>query len=376
MTWDMMWCRSSIFALILGTVVNPSDVQADSFPPWVNSYQDIPFGTASSQEYWDFASWYMDHRDDPAVFGSSGYVALQFIAYDLAYPYLNPSNDDPDLAVSLTEQLRIRFFDAKEVVLADLLYGPDGSHPNPERYAYSVRKTALYIASYGGRFMFPFSAVRESEVDPQDLYPELISAYSDRAMRLQAYGKTDRAQVGDNSTLKIAEEVVAALPEAIRYLNDTDSCALLQEGITHWYGTQSIEADHEFGEILLRAVDSRIGLEVGVAADTNFYLGLLASEFEILDEAGAGASYFGLSSANGHPKASYQYGRYALSIGNIEEAAESFQIAALQGHQAAINALNEIQKTHANLPTTSQREYAENIASEYQQTRCHDLVGR
>jgi hypothetical protein len=273
------------------------------------------------------------------------------------------------MAIAQAERIRIGAFDAKEVILADLKYGPDGTDPDPERYDHALQKTAFFLAHFGGFFMFP-PTTNIQNIGTEALIQELSGPYSLREAFMEAI-QPDH-DTGDDSALKITIDVLEALPIAHHYLAKTPVCKLLRESISHWSGSTKLGVDKELGEIFIR-VSGRVGANYGEKADVSFYRAEMAPDFKIVKENEFISGFYSLSAIQGHPLASLWSADFEETNGNISEALEFLQIAAQQGVTRASDLLEKMQQKYNTSLSDTQKSVIDLIVEDYQNTRCRHL---
>ena len=348
--------------LTLGTAVGGED----EFPPGTSAETFGAVLDASNAEKEAYAEWHFERHDSYAVQSSAGYALLSPLIYDLAYPYRDPSNDDRDLAVSLAERVSMVRFDAKEVVLADLKYGPEGMNPDPVRYQHGLEKTALYLMQLNGSFLFPLDIPDYRSLSVEQTRTVLNSDFVQKDMLLVPQPPST---LGDGSAMAIAQEVVDLIPTMRDRVNAMTRCDLLLESAAFRNGTSSVGRDLEMAELYLVEADRVEGEEKGLP-DVAFYLAIQPSPFSLNDRSGFVDSKLALAATDGHPEASYLMGQRELAVDNVVDALQYFTVAELQGHAKARIQLKALQQSKALRLTNEQVEFAEYTASRYSERRC------
>lgn len=369
--YPVAWCLA-LFGLCLLSGANGS--HADILPPWMKSLDELRINTASADEDWAFASWYLDRQNDPEVQQSSGFSILPDIIFDLAYPYLNPENDDPEKAIILAERIGIRALDAKEIVLADLKYSTHGIAPNAQRYQQALRKTAFYLLEFGGGGpFFSFSREEAETLGLNELKLLMTDQYIENK-RLHLGSKSSTNVITqDRHALRALELAVQEIPGTRRYVKETPPCRLLEESLSYWNGDAVLGVDKEFAEILFHTANHHEDIGSG-GPDFDYWHGRMLTDFKILPGSEELSwLLMDVASALGHPDASLRLGRRAISQGDLKKAQQYMAIAAHHGIEEAKESLENLRLDHGNLLSEDEERDAMFTSEQYEVERCASL---
>jgi hypothetical protein len=304
----------------------------------------------TAEEHWHHANAVLDLERDAIIDGEPpGYMPRSLVcysAYDLGYPYINTGNEDPEKAVALAKRLSMGDCDARELLLADLAFAPDGLEPNALRIEYGIEKTAAFLTVFGGNFFFPSSREDFAAAEPD---PSEIPA-------------------GEERVTRIGNRVLEMVPDTEARLSETPICDILNDAIAFWTGDNQIGVDRDYAEILLRFSQQRLD---DLPPDFYYVLGRFTGGFQILpDPQELGQDYISIAAAYGHPDAAIREGELMLATGDPREAQYFFLTAAISGHPDAENRLSKAIRKFGPLLDASDKIQSENLAKSYLRTRC------
>lgn len=306
--------------------------------------------TMTAEEHWYHANATLDldmdrTLDEPPI----GYMApstLCISLLDLAYPYLNPMNDSREKAINLAQRLSIGDCDMRDILLADLVYAPDGRHPDAEMYRHRVRKTAAYVAYFESHFYFQLS---EDRPPAAFVFPGV-------------------SRIGQERLLALKKEAKSIARSVRHEIESQPACARLSNAVAYWHGDTLIGRDRGYAEILIRSLNRELEPH---PADVEYLLGTLGPQLPIAPETPeTSEALLGLAAELGHPFAAFWEAKRLLAAGDTRRAQYFLTIGQLQSVAEAQNHLALSIREIGDLRNIRVQERAQAISVSYKQTGC------
>lgn len=321
---------------------------------------------ATPQELADWTHQILNEQDQgqESVLLELGYVGHKVM--EIGYPGHFPGNEDKKLAIELAERISMEHFDFKEVLLADLKYGPNGLKPSPDHYDHAILKTTLFLINFPPNFFFPFIDYKNIELET--LTEEHF--FSDRA-RFAAIGKLEDSlqTIGLRSALEISLEIIANVPEIDRLLKNQTACYFLNQAASYLDGTSPIGKDAETAQLLIEAVSQDLLFEGG-AGDVLFFRHQNDKHFSLEPKNFTGEKALFYAAQLGHPEASFKYAEEHRAVEPFSEIARRFKIAELGGILEAADALTTLEEETGQVLSALDLRLAKIRAERYREERC------
>ena len=312
-----------LLGLIGGWFVIAEPAAAEPEPPWIDpSLSGDALGEGGADTI-AVLNWLLQRQDDPAIKRIDFRSFVFSAAYDAAYPFSDANTDSPDLAIAMAERFSFYHLDIKEILLADLKFGPNGTEPSSVAYDHALYKTALYLFANPSRTLFAKGLFYDR---PINVVKQQTAMISESTVRNDAVAVLRVDDPGDGSLLKIANEVLARMPVVQRHVFETEPCKLVEEARSFLEGTSPVGQDLETAELLLYLVRWKHTFSRG-GADAFFLVGRYIDQFYIHLEVRDRESFFRAAADLGHPEAAYEIAQVELARGDPRAAAQQLLVA-------------------------------------------------
>lgn len=365
-TTERVTTQSTLRAFIVSLFFLSPQASADGIPPWIDPAVGLELPTSTSDELIEYASWFLDRELDDNIRSSVWFYAVPHVIYDLAYPYINESNDDPKAAITLAERMNLRDLVFKEVILADLKYSLNGAEPDPARYDHAIFKTALFLTQFPIFRFFPRGIFKSENLDLDALQYELFKSFKQMP---RPHSFEENIMQGDRNAYEISKEVLNAIPFVLASLEASSRCDLVKEGLSFMMGDTPIGKDLEMAELLFDAAYAIRGSDKGFG-DLAYLLARYADEFVLGDWKVHRKNLYQRAALHGHPQAAYTAAEGEVESGNLREAAKHMMVASLQGHVEARTRLEALEDQNSVALTQEELASVAYRLRRYEANRC------